>query len=327
LRWRVRPWPRTNHQRLPRRLEKEARREGRIRWSSSTNLDRVEPLLNAWKKKYPGIRIEYHRVTGRKLADLAITEHRAGRHEIDILGTSAVTFLSLKEAGVIRPYISPETGAFRSGMRDPQGYWVSEYSNVLAIICNKNRVKSPPRDWQSFTDQKWKSDFSLDTERFQWFGALQKIYGGERAKQLMLAYRQNGALARRGGTLQVQLVAAGEYSCALAAYLNSAYLLGEKGAPLIYAVPEPVMLSPTTTMMTRFPPDPYGAMLLYDYIMSPEGMSHLIRNNALFPSRKNMPVVDDIKALEGKPLHLIEVEDQSRRYKEISEIYQELVEK
>ena len=90
------------------RLEKEARKEGRIRWSSSTNLDRVEPLLNAWKKKYPGIQIEYHRVTGRKLADLAIAEHRAGRHEIDILGTSAVTFLSLKEAGVVRPYISPE---------------------------------------------------------------------------------------------------------------------------------------------------------------------------------------------------------------------------
>jgi hypothetical protein len=52
------------------RLEKEARKEGRIRWSSSTNLDRIEPLLNAWKKKYPGIQVEYHRVTGRKLADL-----------------------------------------------------------------------------------------------------------------------------------------------------------------------------------------------------------------------------------------------------------------
>src|ERR1043166_7092505 len=102
------------------RLEKEARKEGRIRWSSSTNLDRIEPLLNAWKKKYPGIQIEYHRLSGRKLADLAIAEHRAGRHEIDILGTTAVTFLSLKEAGVLRPYVSPETGAFRSGMRDPQ---------------------------------------------------------------------------------------------------------------------------------------------------------------------------------------------------------------
>ena len=309
------------------RLEKEARKEGRIRWSSSTNLDRVEPLLNGWKKKYPAIQIEYNRITGRKLADLAITEHRAGRHEIDILGSSAITFLSLKESGVVRPYVSPEAGAFRKGMRDPQGYWVSEYSNVLAIICNKNRVKSPPKDWRDFTDQKWRSDFSIDTERFQWFEALQKIYGAERAKQLMLAYRKNGALVRRGGTLQVQLVAAGEYSCTLAAYLNSAYLLREKGAPLVSSVPEPVMLSPSITMMTRFPPDPYAAMLFYDYSISPEGMSHFTRNNALFPSRENVPVVDDIKVLEGKPLHFIEVEEQSRHYKEISKIYEAFVEK
>ena len=88
------------------------------------------------------------------------------------------------------------------------------------------------------------------------------------------------------------------------------------------------MLSPSITMMTRFPPHPYGAMLLYDYTISPEGMSHFTRNNALFPSRENVPVVGDIKALEeGKPLHFIEVEDQSRRYKEISESYQVLTEK
>jgi len=309
------------------RLVKEARKEGRVLWSSSTNLDRVEPLLSAWKRKYPGIQIEYHRLSGRSLADFAITEHRAGRDEIDILGSSAVTFLALKKAGVVRPYIAPETAAFSSGMRDPQGYWVSEYSNVPAIICNKNRVKVAPKEWKAFADPKWKGDFSIDSERFQWFYALEKIYGEEGAKQLIRAYRQNGALVRRGGTLQVQVVAAGEYSCALGAYLDSAYLLREKGAPLNYSVPEPVMLSPTLTMMTRFPPDPYGAMLLYDYITSPEGMSHFTRNNALFPSRENVQVVDDIKALEGKSLHVIGVEDQSRHYKEISEKYRALVEK
>jgi len=92
-------------------------------------------------------------------------------------------------------------------------------------------------------------------------------------------------------------------------------------------VPEPVMLSPTTTMMGRLPPDPYAAILLYDYIISPEGMSFLTRNNALFPSRENVPVVEAIKRLEGRPLYFIDVEDQSRRYKEVSEIYQAVVEK
>jgi iron(III) transport system substrate-binding protein len=309
------------------KLEKEAHKEGRVRWSSSTNLDRVQPLLDAWKKKYPGIQIEYHRLSGRKLADRAISEYRAGRREFDILGTSAVTFLALKEARVIRPYLSPETATFRKGAKDPNGWWSSEYSNVLAITCNKKRVQSPPNNWKELTDPRWKGDFSIDKERFQWFRALQKLYGEEGAKQLILAYKKNGALIRRGGTLEAQLVAAGEYSCTLGAYLNSAYLLNKRGAPLIYTVPEPVLLSPSITMMARFPPHPYAALLLYDHIASPEGMEHFTRNNALFPSRENVTMVEEINALQGQPLHFIDVEDQGRNYKDISETYQALLEK
>ena len=309
------------------RLEKEAQREGRVRWASSTNLDRVQPLIEAWRKKYPGIQIEYNRLSGRKLADRAINEYRVGRYDFDLLGSSAVTFWSVKEAGVIRSYLSPEGAALRSGTKDPNGLWVNDYSNVLAITCNKNRVESVPKDWKDFTDPKWRGDFSLDTERFQWFRALQKIYGEEGAKKLVTGLLRNGALVRRGGTLEAQLVAAGEYSCTLGAYLNSAYLLMKRGAPLIYSVPGPVLLSPSITMMPKYPPHPHAAMLLYDHIISAEGLSHFTRNNALFPSRKDVPVVDEIRALQEKPLHFIDVEDQSRHYKEISEIYESLLKK
>jgi ABC-type Fe3+ transport system substrate-binding protein len=155
------------------RVVKEAEKEGRVRWSSSTNLDRVEPLLAAWKKKYQRIHIEYHRLSGRKLADRAINEYRASRYE---------------------------------------------YSNVLAITCNLHRVKSPPGDWAEFSQPRWRGDFSIDTERFQWFRGLQKLYGEEGAKKLLAGFVANGALVRRGGTLQAQLVAASEYSCTISAY-------------------------------------------------------------------------------------------------------------
>ena len=72
------------------RLEKEAQREGRMRWASSTNLDRVQPLIEAWRKKYTGIQIEYNRLSGRKLADRAINEYRVGRYDFDLLGRFTV---------------------------------------------------------------------------------------------------------------------------------------------------------------------------------------------------------------------------------------------
>ncbi|MBI4522765.1 MAG: extracellular solute-binding protein [Deltaproteobacteria bacterium] len=309
------------------RLVTEASREGRVRWSTSTNLDRVQSLLEAWKKKYPDIQLEYHRLSGRKLADRAIHEYRAGRYEFDLIGSSAVTFVSLKDAGVIRPYVSPEAARIRSRMRDPNGFWTSEYSNVLAITCNRNRIKVAPGNWKDFTDPKWKGDFSIDTERFQWFRGLQKLNGEEGAKSLITGLVGNRALIRRGGTLQAQLVAAGEYSCTLGAYLNSAYLLTRRGAPLVYAVPEPVLLSPTITTMARVPPHPYAAILLYDWLLSPEGLSHFTRNNALFPSRTDVPMVEEIKALQARPLHFIDVEDQGLHYKETSETYESLLRK
>jgi hypothetical protein len=99
-----------------------------------------------------------------------------------------------------------------------------------------------------------------------------------------------------------------------------------KGAPLTYWAPEPILLSPTILMMTRFPPHPYGAMLLYDYIISVEGVSQLTRDIPVLPSREGLPLADDIRALQKRPSYFIQVEDQSRSFTETSEMYHSLIE-
>ena len=307
------------------RLEKEARREGSVSWATSMTVAWAEPVVEGFRKKYPGIQLAFSRVSGRALADRAIREYQAGTHEVDVLGSSAITFWGVKQSGMITSYLSPETVALPSDRKDAKGFWGAPYSNVLAVICNKNRVKVAPKEWKEFAEPKWKGDFSIDTERFQWFYALQKIYGDEGAKKLLRAYVQNGAQMRRGGTLQSQLVAAGEYSCAVGVYLDSIYLLLKAGAPVVYSVPEPVPLSPTIIMMPKFPPHPYGAILLYDFLLSPEGMSLSARNNALFPTNERVAVVDEVKLLKGRPTYFIDIEETSRDYKKLSEAYQSLL--
>jgi DNA-binding transcriptional LysR family regulator len=89
------------------RVENEARREGRIRWASSTPQAWAEPALQLFRKRYPAIQVEYVRQSGRVLAERIIREHRAGKYDIDIIGTSAVTFAGMKDSGVVAPYVSP----------------------------------------------------------------------------------------------------------------------------------------------------------------------------------------------------------------------------
>src|SRR5215510_9522456 len=103
------------------RVETEARKEGSVRWASSTPQAWAEPALQLFRKRYPMIQVEYMRQSGRVLAERIVREHRAGKYDIDIIGTSAVTFAGMKDAGVIAPYVSPEAAQLRQDMRDPGG--------------------------------------------------------------------------------------------------------------------------------------------------------------------------------------------------------------
>src|SRR5262245_8251795 len=158
------------------RIENEARKEGSVRWASSTPQAWAEPALQIFRKGYPTIQVEYMRQSGRVLAERIIREHRARKYDIDIVGTSVVTFAGMKDAGVIAPYVSPEAAQLRQNMKDPAGWWVAYFGNIQAIICNKARIKNAPNDWKDFLDPKWKGEFSIDDTRYEWFYALQKIY-------------------------------------------------------------------------------------------------------------------------------------------------------
>lgn len=271
------------------------------------------------------IQVEYRSQSGRVLAERIIREYRAGRYEIDVVGTSIVTFAAMKDSGVIAPYFSPEAAQIRSNMRDREGWWIGYFGDIQAIICNKNRVASAPNDWKDFLDPKWKGAFSIDDTRYEWFYALQKIYGPEEASRLIAGFRKNGVIVRRGSTLRSQFVAAGEESCALGVYLGNVHLLLEKSAPVIYSVPEPAIMVPVINMMAKLPSHPYAAILLYDFILTPEAMSQYARANAVVPAREGLPVIKEVAELQGKRFHVIDVEASSRDYETTVKEYNSLL--
>jgi iron(III) transport system substrate-binding protein len=307
------------------RVEAEARKEGRVRWASSTPQAWAEPSLQIFRKRYPAIEVEYVRQSGRVLAERILREYRAGKNDIDIIGTSAVTFASMKDAGVITPYLSPEAAQLRPNMKDPAGWWAAYFGNIQAIICNKARVKTTPGDWKDFLDPKWKGEFSIDDTRYEWFYALQQMYGKEEASRLIAGFRQNGVFLRRGGTLRAQLVAAGEELCGLGVYLNNVKDLLDQNAPVAYSVPEPAIIVPVINMMPKVAPHPYAAILLYDFILAPESTGQYTRANAMAPARDNLPLVKEVAALQGKRNYVVDVEASSRDYDKTVKEYNALL--
>src|SRR5437870_9721560 len=132
------------------RVESEARKEGKVHWASSTPQAWADPALQIFRKRYPMIQVEYRSQSGRVLAERVIREHRAGKYDIDIVGTSIVTFAGMKDSGVVAPYLSPEAAQIRSNMKDPEGWWVGYFGDIQAVICNQNRVANAPNAWKDF---------------------------------------------------------------------------------------------------------------------------------------------------------------------------------
>src|SRR4249920_3656943 len=100
------------------RVESEARKEGKVHWASSTPQAWAEPALQIFRKRYPMIQVEYRSQSGRVLAERVIREYRAGKYDVDVVGTSIVTFAGMKDSGVIAPYFSPEAAQIRPNIKD-----------------------------------------------------------------------------------------------------------------------------------------------------------------------------------------------------------------
>jgi hypothetical protein len=142
------------------RVENEARKEGRVHWASSTPQEWAEPALQIFRKRYPTIQIEYRRQSGRVLAERVIREYRSGKYEIDVVGTSIVTFAAMKDAGVIAPYVSPEAAQIRPNMKDPEGG--SAISEIFKrLSATKTELRARPIVGRIFSIPSGKDCFQL----------------------------------------------------------------------------------------------------------------------------------------------------------------------
>jgi len=54
---------------------------------------------------------------------------------------------------------------------------------------------------------------------------------------------------------------------------------------------------PVINMMVKLPPHPYAAILLYDFILSPEAIGQYARANAVVPGRDGLPVIKEVAEL------------------------------
>jgi iron(III) transport system substrate-binding protein len=178
----------------------------------------------------------------------------------------------------------------------------------VVIAYNTNLVKpaDAPKGYQDLLNPKWKNDISIDNEPEQAVFAWLMEWGEEKTAEYMKALMRNGAVARRGHTLQVQLLCSGETKVAVEVYpprvLQMKY---EKKCPIAMVFPNPTPGSlGSHTGIAKSAKNPHGAALYIDFMLSEDGVAALVRGGGTISARKGAKAgwQEIIDAVESKKI-------------------------
>ncbi len=252
-----------------------ARKEGRLMWYTTMNIDDSQPMLDAFMKKYPFIKAELWRGSSEKVLNRIMTETRAGKFLYDVVDENGFEAGYIKSSALAQPYVPPSAKVYRKGFVDPEGYWVSIYNIYYVLGYNTKLVSKAdaPKDWNDLLDAKWKGKFAMDPEDHAWYLTLQEVWGKERAEKYGRALAAQQILWRKGHTLIANLLAAGEFPLGLV-YAHRMEELKKKGAPVEWVTttdPIPAEIHPI--QIAAKAPNPNAAKLFVEFIASKDGQT------------------------------------------------------
>jgi len=291
------------------RLEEGAKKEGALTVYSNQGLDTIRAYSEGFAKKYPFVKIDSTRLQGAKGMERMLLEHRIGKLQADVAGVDFDNITELLKGGVLGRYDSPEKKAYASQFWDKDGRWyVTDYT--LVVIGYNSKLVNPaeaPKTYADLLNPKWKNDISIDTEPEQAVFVWLLDWGEAKTVEYMKALMRNGAVPRRGHTLQVQLLCSGETKIAVEVYpARIAQMKHEKGCPLEMVFPNPTPGSlGSHSGIAKSATHPHAAALYLDYILSAEGATALAKHGGL-PARKGVKgAYEEVSNLDEKGIRMI----------------------
>jgi iron(III) transport system substrate-binding protein len=273
-----------------------SKKEGGLMIYSTIAQPDMQALVASAEKKYPFMKVQVFREgRGAALADRALAEARAGKHIADLVVGASSGLFPMMKAGVLARYRSPELANYDKEFFDPQGQWATAFLFEWLFAYNTNFVEARalPANYLSLLDPYWKGKLVMDPLPNSFIKGALKVYG--EAKALDLFKRlvdEQGVQFRRGRTMQMQLLAAGEFPAAVEIIIAHIKRLKTQGAPVNYhyVYPTPLTVSPVSILKSA--PHPYAAALFVDHLLSLEGQT-VMAGAGYSVAQKKVDVVEE----------------------------------
>lgn len=265
-------------------LIEKAKQEGAVNLYTSMNLEDANPIIEKFQEKY-GIKVVVWRATSENVVQRALTEARAQRYDVDLFETDGKDLEILYRENILEEFDSPYFADLNPEAIPEHKHWAADRFNFFVSAYNTNAVKADefPKTYEDFLDPKWNGKVGIEAGDTVWLANLVKYWGEEKGTDYFEKLSENKPIIRKGHTLLTELVASGEVPLTLTVYNHKSEQLKQDGAPIEWVPLEPTIGVPLGVGLAKHAPHPHAALLLADFMLSPEGQN-LVKEQGRVPS-------------------------------------------
>jgi iron(III) transport system substrate-binding protein len=268
----------------------------------------IATVLEAFNKKYPGIRTEVFRSGTEEVISKLYAEKEGGKMLADVvLLADNVTFERLKQDKLLLAYKSPGAQNLDASYYDRDNMYYGTVAISSVLIYNTNMVKTPPRDWADLLGPAAKNNISMASPLYSGAAAYtlgvltrQSQFGWDFYEKL----KANGAKVGRGNGGVITDVVNGEKAYGIVIdYM--AYNAKKEGNPVDFVFPASgsiVITEPVGILSSS--PNQAAAKKFVDFLLTREGaelgvgIGHIPLVKGVNPPA-GLKQIGDIKALSG----------------------------
>ena len=297
------------------RMEKiaaAAKKEGTVTFYTTIAEKDLPAVLKPFEQKY-GIKVNVWRAGTDKVLQRAIQEARAGRNDMDAVHFGSPEMEALAREKVLAPVASPVHKDLLEGSVPKHRQWAATILSVWVQAYNTTLVKKSelPKTYQDLLDPKWKGKLGIEGKDDDWFATVVQQLGGE--EKGVAFFRKlvetNGLSVRKGHTLLNNMVVSGEVPLALTVYNYMPQQAKAKGAPIDWFAIEPAIARSNAVGVSAKPKHPAAALLLYEYLLGPDGQKAMTSIDYVPTNTKVESPVKGLKILPTDPVRSLDEAD------------------
>lgn len=254
-------------------LYKAAKAEGEVLLQLGSPVAQFKPVIDAFEKKYPGIKVSAFTLRGSDVPPRIIMESKAGKLSMDVAMGTIVYIAPLVERDLLVSYDWTKISDVDPKAIALQGRHIALYDQPCVTVYNTNLVskKDLPRSFEEMLDPKWKNGKIAMTASESIWGQLFDVWKQDKPKfiNFMQRLRDQKPFIASNNTATIERVASGECLLGIThAVLVTAPL--SKGAPIGIAPITPTYNLAYGLYMPKGLPHPNAGKLMFAYLSSKE---------------------------------------------------------